>query len=584
MRTFDRYSTLEAALRNPEARNLLERSIPDVLASPLATGLKTAPLGGFLAFTLAPDTEKADALLEALAAIPDTSPIAPETDPIVPDMGFETDDVPHAGARISLPANARQNSTVELVFTGPSHGNPFVDVEFGATLECASATLHVGGFYDGDGRFVLRFLPELAGEWRFTTQSNARSLDGITGALVVAPGTGRGAVKVKDTFQFGYANGEPFVPFGTTSYAWTHQDDELQDLTVQSLAAAPFNKIRMALFPKAYIYNTNEPQNFVFPRRPDGGWDTERFDLEYFHRLERRLRQLDELGIEADLILFHPYDRWGFSDLGKSADERYLRYIVRRLAGLPNVWWSMANEYDLLTTKRPEDWDRLARVVRSEDHADHLLSIHNWVEVFDYSADWVTHASIQRNDFEMGKRVDEWHHRWGKPVIVDEFGYEGDLDQGWGNLTGEEVVDRFWGGVLRGGYVTHGETFYSEDEVIWWSKGGRLRGESVERIAFLRQIVAASPTGRIAPLASDWDVVTGGMKDEYVLIYFGMHRPRFRDVTIPEGMRARIDVIDAWRMTVDEVPGVHEGIQRVRLPARPMVAVRLRAVHPDDES
>jgi len=62
------------------------------------------------------------------------------------------------------------------------------------------------------------------------------------------------------------------------------------------------------------------------------------------------------------------------------------------------------------------------------------------------------------------------------------------------------------------------------------------------------------------------------------VIYFGDHRPVFRDVAIPAGMTAEIDVIDTWLMTVTPVPGIHSGTTRVDLPARPYVAIRLRAV------
>lgn len=34
--------------------------------------------------------------------------------------------------------------------------------------------------------------------------------------------------------------------------------------------------------------------------------------------------------------------------------------------------------------------------------------------------------------------------RYGKPVIYDEMGYEGNLQQNWGNLSAFEVVNRFW--------------------------------------------------------------------------------------------------------------------------------------------
>ncbi|MEN2739661.1 DUF5605 domain-containing protein [Microbacterium sp. X-17] len=577
MRTFDQYARFGDALDNPEAGALLQRTIPEILNSSLATALRDFPLGGFLRFALAPDTEKVNSLLEQLAVIEDRTPLPEETPAIHPRADYETADTPQASAVVTLPTTAFVNKAAEIIIDGPSHRNPFVDVEFSAQFTSADESLTVGGFYDGDGSYVLRFLPPVAGTWAFTTMSNARSLDGISATLAVAPSDAPGPVRVGDQYGFAYRDGTPFTPIGTTAYAWTHQPEALQNRTVETLADAPFNKLRMGLFPKHFMYNSNEPADFVFPKNPDGSWDTERFDVAHFAKLEARIRQLDELGIQADIILFHPYDRWGFATLGKSVDDRYIRYVVRRLSAFPNVWWSMANEYELLVHKRPEDWDRLAELVRTEDHADHLLSIHNWSDLFDYSAPWATHASIQRGDAEMGKRIDEWRYTWGKPVIVDEFGYDGDLDAGWGNLTSEEVVDRFWSGMVRGGYLTHGETFYRDAEEIWWSKGGTLIGDSVARISFLRRIVEESPTGRIEPLPSDWDAAWGGVKDQYALIYFGRHRPRFRDVTIPEGMKARIEVIDAWNMTIDTLDGIHEGTVRVDLPARPLTAIRLRS-------
>ena len=62
----------------------------------------------------------------------------------------------------------------------------------------------------------------------------------------------------------------------------------LQEQTLRSLAEAPFNKIRMGLFPKSFLFNANEPERFVFPRARASAWDTTRFDLEYFAHLETR--------------------------------------------------------------------------------------------------------------------------------------------------------------------------------------------------------------------------------------------------------------------------------------------------------
>ncbi len=238
----------------------------------------------------------------------------------------------------------------------------------------------------------------------------------------------------------------------------------------------------------------------------------------------------------------------------------------------------MANKYDLLTTKRREDWDRLANVVRSNDHVGHPLSIHNWVQLFDYSADWATHCSIQRGDHAIGEQIARWRRQWGKSVIVDDFGYEGDIDQGWRNSTSEEFVRKFLAGTLRGGHLTHGETYFAEDDVLWWSKGGVLRGDSPERLAFLRRVIEESPTGRINPISSDWNFSWGGVAGRYIPIYLGGARPLYRAVRLPDGMTAKIEVPDAWNMTINELPGEYSGEVRIDLPARPYMAIRARAV------
>jgi hypothetical protein len=574
MRFIDRQTPAAAVLQQPDAKRAIGDIAPELLASPVLTQLADFPFGSLVTLILGESDARGPAVLEAIAAFEDLSPQPSQGPAITPASDYESTDVEPGSAAVAVPDVARRNTRVDVVLHGPSHGNPFVDVELTATFRSGDTTINVGGFYDGDGAYRLRVLPPAAGRWTFTTTSTARSLDGVRGTFDVTDSDARGAVHAEGR-GFAYQDGSPFVPFGTTSYAWTHQHDGLQEETLRSLAASPFNKLRMGLFPKSFLFNSNEPERFVFERDADGGFDTTRFDLDYFARLERRIEELGELGIVADVILFHPYDRWGFSSLGPAADDRYVSYVTRRLSAFPNVWWSMANEYDLLTAKRREDWDRLAGIVIANDPVGHPLSIHNWVEVFDYSAEWATHTSIQGGGREMGQSVAKWRNRWDKPIVVDEFGYEGDIDQGWGNLTAEEVVRRFWEATLQGAFLTHGETFWSEDEVLFWSKGGTLRGDSLPRLAFLRELVEAAPEGRIAPLPSDWDFATGGGAG-YALTYFGDARPRFRTVRVPQNTRAKIEIIDTWAMTIDELPGIHEGDVRIDLPARPYIAVRVR--------
>ena len=89
--------------------------------------------------------------------------------------------------------------------------------------------------------------------------------------------------------------------------------------------------------------------------------------MRFWRLLERRVAQLCDLGIEADLILFHPYDRWGFAELDRATERRYLNHLIVRLAAYRNVWWSMANEWDFMKAKTVRDFDRYFRIVQEND-------------------------------------------------------------------------------------------------------------------------------------------------------------------------------------------------------------------------
>ena len=465
----------------------------------------------------------------------------------------------------------------ELVLPGPVDSAAFSDPGFGATFARGHRTIRCDGFYDGDGRYVVRLMPDAEGEMSFLTWGRAQQLDGVTGSFVVdAPSTGvHGPVRVAHGTHFAYADGVPYRELGTTCYAWTHQGDAIEERTLATLADAPFNKIRMCIFPKDYAYNKNEPERYPYERGTDGLWDFARFNPAYFTHLEQRLAQLAALGIEADLILFHPYDRWGFSRMPADADDRYLRYVVSRLSAFRNVWWSLANEFDLMTSKTESDWDRFFRIIQALDSVQHPRSIHNCRRFYDHSKAWVTHCSIQRSDVE---RTREWREQYSKPVVIDECCYEGDIPQRWGDITAEEMVRRFWETTVRGGYCGHGETYADPDDVLWWSKGGVLKGHSPARLALLREVLASAPATGLDPL--DGIVKHGfpcaGRIGEYYLTYTGPHQPRAISLSLPSETSFDVDVIDTWAMTIARVPGSHRGQCTVELPGRPYIAVRAR--------
>jgi len=473
-----------------------------------------------------------------------------------------------------------QYAVFEQAFKGPSTGNPFKEVQFSAEFKFKNRTCFCEGFYDGDGNYKIRFMPDTPGDWTFTTKSNVKVLDGKTGSFSCRKASEgvHGPVYVRNTYDFGYADSTPFYPAGTTCYAWIHQPDELVQQTLASLSKTKFNKIRMSVMPKNYdVYINNEPPFYPFDGSKEKGWDFSRPNPAFFRNFEERILELQKLGIEADVILFHPYDngKWDFDKMNQEQAVFYLRYLIARIASFRNVWWSMANEYDIMG-KTDEEWERYFRVIQTHDPYQHLCSIHNGMAWYNHSSPWITHLSIQTPYLQ---DIQDWRELYKKPVIIDECVYEGNIPNDWGNLTPEEMVNRFWIAWCRGAYCTHGETYIHPQNILWWSKGGKLYGKSPERIAFLHQIMSETPTVGVYPFHNAWNKETYLIKDgEFYLFYYGNSQQAKARLYLPETVNFRLEVIDAWNMTITPLEGSYRGLTEISLPGLPYIAVRARAV------
>jgi hypothetical protein len=473
----------------------------------------------------------------------------------------------------------------ELTLQGSKAGNPFIDSQLIGTFTNGKDTLTVNGFYDGDGIYKIRFMPQREGIWAYSIKSNDKKIANKKGQIVciAAQKGNHGLVVVKDTFNFTYSDGTPHRSFGTTCYAWVHQSDSLASVTLKTLSNGEFNKIRMCIFPKNYDWNNHEPALYPFEGKPLDKWDYSRFNPAYFRNIENRIRQLDSLGIEADLIVFHPYDRWGFTQMSRETDERYINYIIARFAAYKNVWWSLANEFDLMWTKKTADWDNYIEMFAKNDPYRHLRSIHNCASYYDHTNPLITHVSVQNEDTYKAK---EFLNKYKKPVIFDECRYEGNIHWSWGNLSPQSMVEKFWRGVVNGGYVGHSETYVFENpipfpekstEKIWWSHGGTLKGESPARIKFLRSVMESVPTkSKPIPFLASWmPFATFGIPNEFYLIYFNDAQPSFTIVELPEKESYNVDVIDTWNMIINRLDKTYSGKCIIDLPSKPYMALRI---------
>jgi len=469
---------------------------------------------------------------------------------------------------------------VELSFHGPSEGNPFVDVKLNATFRFKNRAVTVDGFYDGEGSFKIRFMPDEIGEWLWTTSCNRPTLDKKTGSFqCIAPrGNNHGPVSIRDSYHFGYADGTPYVECGTTCYAWAFQPDAVQKQTLQTLGNSPFDKIRMCLFPKWYEHNQKEPPSYPFPRSGETN-DYSVFNVAYFQHFDRLISELRALNIQADLILFHPYDKWGYQSMPAEVDDRYLRYVIARYSAFRNVWWSLANEFDLLKDKTNKDWDRLVRIIAAHDAYDHLRSIHYCYHVYEYQRGWCTHAGVQDSRLELAH---SWRDDWGKPVVFDECRYEGNIASNWGNESGEEMTRRFWLAAVQGAYCGHGETFLHPEDILWWSHGGVLHGNSPARIAFLRQLLEETIDVGPGPIGFTYAPQDGTLgakrsNDSVLFFYFDSHQPAEGTYTLPAGKTYTAEYVDTLKLTRTPFPGQYSGKAAVKLPGVPFGSLWFRA-------
>ena len=128
----------------------------------------------------------------------------------------------------------------------------------------------------------------------------------------------------------------------------------------------------------------------------------------------------------------------------------------------------------------------------------------------------------------------------------------------------------------------------NKDNILWWSHGGELHGESPAKIKFLKKIMDETPAPGLKPwekcgsdevaaaVDKNWDSVCLHDGEEFFLYYYGFSRPMYRNYVLPEGKKYKLELIDTWNMTVEELPEVYEGKIRIRMGARQYMEVRMK--------
>src|SRR3546814_19758162 len=124
----------------------------------------------------------------------------------------------------------------------------------------------------------------------------------------------------------------------------------------------------------------------------------------------------------------------------------------------------MANAYYAVEIHTVTDLDHLFQLLVVAYPLQRLRSIHQLHLYYDHRKPWITHASIQNGAAVLDDIRAALHRDFAqKPVIFDEVVYEGNSAARWARLTGEEMVARFWWGLVGGTDAIGG---------AWWRERG----------------------------------------------------------------------------------------------------------------
>lgn len=282
----------------------------------------------------------------------------------------------------------------EFTLKGRAHvANPFRDAALVGEFTAPSGkTTVLGGYYDGNDTWALRFAPDEEGDWSYLLRGEGVEIL-ARGKIHCAPAPAgkHGAIRIhpQNPYAFARADGTPFFPMGDTCYGLFDDSPITPDLRAQYIAtrrAQEFNFVRLTVGHSESRAKSDPEHYWAWggtPAKPD----LDQLNPEFFRGFDDLVRQLRAAGMNIELILLNFYRR-PFTDTAAwtPARERlWLRYLTARYAAFDNVFlWTVANEYEThpdgkyrLDLPADVEWAKAtARFIKASDPYRHPVTVH----------------------------------------------------------------------------------------------------------------------------------------------------------------------------------------------------------------
>ena len=338
----------------------------------------------------------------------------------------------------------------ELVFKSESNCMDFFnDVTFDISFTRPDGTnMQIPGFWAGGNTFKARYDTSIPGKHSYITISNDKSIDGISGELVIEkektdnPLYLHGPVCRKgQDMHLSHSDGTPFYWLSDTWWmALTKRLSFPKDFKtlLMNRTEKGFNVVQIiaGLYPDMTMFDKRGENEAGFPWKED----LSAINSEYFDRADKRIEMLVDNGVMPCIV-----GSWGYMFCRKEVLKKHWRYIIARWGAMP-VCWCVAGEanmafynhsvsYEDHIKQSRKDWNDITVFIKQTDPYGRLITIHpfpatdgydqiedgNLLDINMLQTDHGGFASLANQMMKVRKAVE----RKVLPVINAEVCYEG---------------------------------------------------------------------------------------------------------------------------------------------------------------
>jgi len=338
-----------------------------------------------------------------------------------------------------------------------NYENPLM-VDVFATMEHESGEriANIPGFYNGDGKWIIRFSPNKIGRWRGRTASEDPALcDVELGEIRCVENDNpnvHGGLQIDPDYpqKFAWEDGDPFVILGFECdwlFSYHQEKPEQCRKHVKLINDRGFNYIVMNIYAhtgfsqpdnrgkgETIIPDTiyGPPRMYVFGGTNDEP-DHSKLNVDFFKDYDGMMAILHEQGVVAHLMIQVQNKRVKWPKRLSAEDDLYWRYVVARYQAYGNVVWDVGKEsYNLLRETGSHDYTiNRIDLIRKRDAYNRLVTVHDseggstgiYSEadaVCDFISDQIHLKDIDRYNREALTKL----RIQPKPYLNIEYGYE----------------------------------------------------------------------------------------------------------------------------------------------------------------